>query len=175
MLERAEGLLCLTGCARHGALEHPDERVALERCRQLDEAFGRTALRRAAAAASGAATAPASARLLERSRAGSGCRSVRDQRRARARAGGAGALQDALVAIRVHRPLDACEAERRGNREHVLKRPARDGARCSPTCPRRSRATAEIADRIDFDLTRDLGYRLPAADDTEPDAELAPV
>ena len=35
-----------------------------------------------------------------------------------------GPLQDALVAIRVHATLDACEAERRGNREHVLKRPA---------------------------------------------------
>src|SRR5262249_56034378 len=34
-----------------------------------------------------------------------------------------GALQDALVAIRVGRPLDGCEADRRGNPEHVLKAP----------------------------------------------------
>src|SRR4029077_15673497 len=42
---RAEGLVCLTGCARHGALVHGDERVALERCRMLYEAFGRSGLR----------------------------------------------------------------------------------------------------------------------------------
>ena len=35
-----------------------------------------------------------------------------------------GPLQDALVAIRTHATLDACEADRRGNREHVLKPPA---------------------------------------------------
>ncbi len=31
LCERAEGLVCLTGGARMGALVHPDERVALER------------------------------------------------------------------------------------------------------------------------------------------------
>ncbi len=39
LCERAEGLVCLTGCARHGALVHADERVALERCRLLYEFF----------------------------------------------------------------------------------------------------------------------------------------
>src|SRR3954453_6108631 len=45
LCERAEGLVCLTGCARQGALVHPDERVALERCRMLYEGFGRAGLR----------------------------------------------------------------------------------------------------------------------------------
>ena len=118
----AEGLVCLTGCARHGALVHPDERVALARGR--DAARGvrrRRPARRAAAAA--VARRPRAQPQAARVRAPLGLRicasndvHVHERRR--------GALQDALVAIRTHLPLEACEAERRGNREHVLKGPA---------------------------------------------------
>ena len=83
-----------------------------------------------------------------------------------------GALQDALVAIRTHRPLEACEAERRGNREHVLKSP-REMALLFGDLPEATRETVELAERLRFDLTQDLGYRYPAADDAVADAELA--
>ena len=85
-----------------------------------------------------------------------------------------GALQDALVAIRTHLPLEACEAERRGNREHVLKSP-REMALLFGDLPEATRETVELADRLRFDLTQDLGYRYPAADDTVADAELAQI
>ena len=85
-----------------------------------------------------------------------------------------GALQDALVAIRTHRPLEACEAERRGNREHVLKSP-REMALLFGDLPEATRETVELAERLRFDLTQDLGYRYPAADDTVADAELAQI
>ena len=121
LCERAEGLVCLTGCARHGALVHPDERVALERCRVLYEAFGRAGLRVELQRPLWRGDRARNRRLLE-SAALFGLRlcatndvHVHERRR--------GALQDALVAIRTHQPLEACEAERRGNREHVLKSP----------------------------------------------------
>ncbi len=56
--------------------------------------------------------------------------------------------------------LDACEAERRGNREYVLSRPAETAARF-PDEPEAVRATVELAERLEFDLTRELGYRYP--------------
>ena len=117
----AEGLVCLTGCARHGTLVHPDERVALERGRALCEAFGRGNLRAELQRPLWRGDRARNRRLIECART-LGLRlcatndvHVHDRRR--------GALQDAMVAIRTHQPLEACEAERRGNREHVLKSP----------------------------------------------------
>ncbi len=172
LCERAEGLVCLTGCARQGALVHPDERVALERCRVLYEAFGRAGLRVELQRPLWRGDRARNRRLLESARL-FGLRTVatndvhvHDRRR--------GALQDALVAIRSHLPLEACEAERRGNREHVLKSP-REMALLFGDLPEATRETAELADRLRFDLTQDLGYRYPAADDTVADAELAQI
>ena len=172
LCERAEGLVCLTGCARQGALVHPDERVALERCRMLYEAFGRAGLRVELQRPLWRGDRARNRRLLESARL-FGLRPVatndvhvHDRRR--------GALQDALVAIRTHLPLEACEAERRGNREHVLKSP-REMALLFGDLPEATRETVELAERLRFDLTQDLGYRYPAADDTVADAELAQI
>ena len=41
--------------------------------------------------------------------------------------------------------------------------------------PEATRETVELAERLRFDLTQDLGYRYPAADDTVADAELAQI
>ena len=41
--------------------------------------------------------------------------------------------------------------------------------------PEATRETTELAERLRFDLTQDLGYRYPAADDTVADAELAQI
>ncbi len=67
-------------------------------------------------------------------------------------------LQDALVAIRMNTTLDACERHRRGNHESVLRSPAETETRF----PARAVHGAElVAERCRFDLTRDLGYRFP--------------
>jgi error-prone DNA polymerase len=172
VLDRAGGLVCLSGCARHGALGPAlvdgDPAIAGRRAALLAEAFGdafyveltrsfqRGDRRRLRALAE-----------LARRRRLPLCATndvhVHDRRR--------GALQDALVAIRTHATLDACEADRRGNREHVLKSPA-EMAELFADLPEAVAATRAIADRIDFDLTRDLGYRPPATS-VAPDRELA--
>ena len=69
-------------------------------------------------------------------------------------------LQDALVAIRCRTSLEGCEPERRGNRESVLCSPEKMLERFSS-----DRGAAErsgvLAERLEFDLTEELGYRYP--------------
>src|SRR5207244_402613 len=67
-------------------------------------------------------------------------------------------LQDTLVAIRLNTTLDACERDRRGNREAVLRTPAEMAARFPDDAVR---GALEVADRCRFDLTSDLGYSYP--------------
>ena len=79
------------------------------------------------------------------------------------------ALQDVLVAIRQRTSLDGCERERRGNRESVLRAPA-EMRRALPRRPRRRpRAPSRSPQRLEFDLTAELGYRYPDfSDGAEP-------
>src|SRR5205085_2650965 len=67
-------------------------------------------------------------------------------------------LQDALVAIRLNTTLEACERERRGNHEAVLRAPSEAAARVPPPAVR---GACEVAERCRFDLTADLGYSYP--------------
>src|SRR5262249_19505136 len=67
-------------------------------------------------------------------------------------------LQDALVAIRHRSSLDGSERERRGNHESVLLAPAAMLDRLPREAALRTR---EVADRCQFDLTQELGYRYP--------------
>jgi error-prone DNA polymerase len=67
-------------------------------------------------------------------------------------------LQDALVAIRSRTSLDGCERERRGNHTSVLASPAEMLERLPQESALRTR---EIAERCEFDLTQELGYRYP--------------
>jgi error-prone DNA polymerase len=67
-------------------------------------------------------------------------------------------LQDALVAIRCNTTLDACERERRGNREAVLRPPAEMAAHFPADAVQ---GAIEVAERCRFDLTCDLGYSYP--------------
>ena len=69
-------------------------------------------------------------------------------------------LQDVLVAIRNRTSLEGCEAERRGNAESVLLAPHEAAARF-PDDRDAVRATVELAERLTFDLTQELGYRYP--------------
>jgi error-prone DNA polymerase len=77
-------------------------------------------------------------------------------------------LQDVLVAIRCRTSLEGCEPERRGNRESYLRPPEEMAERFSF-----DRAAAEqsavLAERLEFDLTEELGYRYPDfSDGAEP-------
>jgi error-prone DNA polymerase len=77
-------------------------------------------------------------------------------------------LQDVLVAIRCHTSLEGCEPERRGNRESFLRPPEEMLERFAF-----DRAAAErsavLAQRLEFDLTEELGYRYPDfSDRSEP-------
>jgi error-prone DNA polymerase len=69
-------------------------------------------------------------------------------------------LQDVLVAIRTRTSLDGCERERRGNRESVLRAPA-EMLELFPDDRDAVRRTVELATRLEFDLTQELGYRYP--------------
>ena len=75
-------------------------------------------------------------------------------------------LQDVLVAIRCRTSLEGCEPERRGNRESYLRPPEEMLERFSF-----DRAAAErsavLAERLEFDLTEELGYRYPDFSDGE--------
>ena len=78
-------------------------------------------------------------------------------------------LQDAFVAIREHTTLDASEPLRRGNHSHVLATPEAMAARFADH-PDAVAETERLADTLRFDLTSDLGYRYPGAEDAEADA-----
>src|SRR6476469_611534 len=156
--ELNEGLICLSGCARHGlATRSPNGAAALARAFgrerffvELQRPFERGDARRLAALRH-------SAEALGVRTGATGDAHARHPRRAE--------LQDVLVAIRCRTSLDGCEPERRGNHESVLLAPAG----CEERFPHDRDAvarTAELAERLEFDLTEDLGYRYPDFSDT---------
>jgi error-prone DNA polymerase len=155
VLEHAEGLVCLSGCALRGVHDQP----TLER---LLEAFGpgslRVELQRPFHRDDRARNRQLSA--LAR-RLGVACVATGNvHAHARSRA----PLQDAFVAIRLHSTLDASEPQRRGNFSHVLASPEAMAARFAEH-PDAVAETARLADELRFDLGSDLGYRYPGAED----------
>ncbi len=150
-LERhAAGLVCLSGCARHG-LATLDPKAAERLARtflgafyvELQRPYERGDARRNAALTGLAET-------LGVSTVATGDVHVHHPRRAR--------LQDVLVAIRNRTTLDGCERERRGNHESVLLSPPEAAERLPADAVARTR---EVAERCTFDLTQELGYRYP--------------
>ncbi len=168
VLDHAEGLVCLTGCAGHSAIAGGvgDEPVA----RRLLEAFGgenlRVELQRPYARddrARNRALAAFARRL------GVACVASGDvHAHARCRA----ELQDAFVALRNRTTLDASEPLRRGNSSHVMTTPQAMASRFADH-PEAVRETLALAERLTFDLTHDLGYRYPGAEDEGSERELA--
>jgi error-prone DNA polymerase len=156
--ELNEGLVCLSGCARHGVavrdpnaasrlasafggdrffveLQRPYERGDARRnadLRDLSETLGVPTI----------VTGDVHAHHLRRA-----------------------PLQDVLVAIRHRSALDGCEAERRGNHECVLLSPAEMVERFPEDRAAVAR-TVELAERLHFDLTEELGYRYPDFSDS---------
>jgi error-prone DNA polymerase len=170
----AEGLVCLSGCARDGAVagnwERDDPRRAEALGRRLLTAFGserfRIELQR-----------PLWRRDRARNRwlsslaeglgvpcVASGNVHAHDDSRVM--------LQDALVAVRLGRALDETEGLRRGNSTSTLLQPAAALARFRDH-PEAVAETRRLADRLRFDLTSDLGYSYPGAEDPTADRRLA--
>ncbi len=176
-LERhAEGLVCLSGCARHGALaravegnRHADAAAAgrrllrifgADRLRvELQRPFARNDRRRnrLLAELAGRLGVPAVA-----------TGNVHAHSRARTR------LQDALVAVRLGRTLDECEPWRRGNSSHALAPPEAMAERFADH-PAAVAESARLAERLSFDLTSDLGYTYPGSEDPEAGMKLAAI
>ena len=169
VLERNEGLVCLSGCARDGLLV--DER-GLELGRQLLDSFGpdrvrvelqrpywrhdRTRNRRLAGIAE---------------RLGVPCVATGN---VHAHSPARAALQDALVAVRNHTTLEESEAARRGNSTSVMASPAAMAARFADH-PDAVAETARLAERLRFDLRSELGYRYPGSEDPDADRTLAEI
>ncbi len=157
--DHAEGLICLTGCAERSVLGGVGEGSA---ARALLDAFGPDGLyvelQRPYARhdrARNRALAACARRLGVRCVATG---DVHAHTRARAE------LQDAFVALRHHSTLDASEPLRRGNHSHVMSAPPAMAARFADH-PGAVRETLLLAERLTFDLSRDLGYRYPGAED----------
>jgi error-prone DNA polymerase len=148
-----EGLVCLSGCARHGlAVRDPDAVARVARAFgperffvEVQRPFERGDMRRNAALRDLAET-------LKVRTVATGDVHAHDARRA--------ALQDVLVAIRCHTSLDGCERERRGNHESVLAAP-QDMLDRFPDDRAAAARTVELAERLTFDLTEELGYSYP--------------
>jgi len=156
--ELNDGLVCLSGCARHGlAVRNPNAAARLARAFGRDRFF--VELQRPYERGDGPRNA-----LLRDLAASLGVRTivtgdVHAHHRRRA------PLQDVLVAVRHRSSLDGCEAERRGNHECVLLSPAEMVERFPEDRDAVAR-TVELADRLQFDLTEELGYRYPDFSDS---------
>ena len=174
--EHAEGLVCLSGCARDGALAGAFERGRTAEgeklARRLLAAFGperfRVELQR-----------PYWRRDRARNRwlallaerlgvpcVATGDVHAHDRRRA--------PLQDALVAIGRCETLEESEPHRRGNSTSALTSPGAMAARFAEY-PEAVAESGRVAERLRFDLTQQLGYRYPGSEDPGADAELARI
>jgi error-prone DNA polymerase len=155
VLDHAQGLVCLSGCALRGVHDEPT-------LRRLRDAFGierlRVELQRPFLCDDRARNRRLQelARRLEVACVATGNVHAHTRRR--------GPLQDAFVALRLHTTLDASEPQRRGNFSHVLAAPEAMAARFAEH-PEAVAETVRLADELRFDLGSDLGYRYPGAED----------
>ncbi len=169
--EHADGLVCLSGCARDGVLAgcwERDRALGEPLARRLLAAFGRERFRvelqlprwRHDRARNRWLT-QLSTRLAVATVASGNVHS-HNSRRAR--------LQDVLVAIGRGETLEESEPHRRGNSSSALVAPAAMAARFAEH-PEAVVETVRLAERLRFDLTTQLGYRYPQ--ETDADYKLA--
>jgi error-prone DNA polymerase len=173
--EHAEGLVCLSGCAGAGMLaaawERGDAAAGAEAARRLLRAFGRDRFRvelqrpfwrrdrsrnQWLAGLAERLGVPAVATGNVHSHGG----------RPRAH------LQDALVAIRLGMTLEESEGQRRANRSSALVSPWKMAERFAEY-PDAVAETLRLAERLEFDLSRELGYSYPRAEEPGVDRKLA--
>ena len=170
----AEGLVCLSGCARDGALAgriaRGDRSGAEQLGRALLAAFGRDRFRVELQMPFWRGDRTRNRRLGELAALlGVPCVATGD---VHAHDRDRIPLQDALVAVRLGGTLESTEPERRGNGAATLIAPERAAARFRDY-PDAIAETARLAARLRFDLTTDLGYSYPGAEDGSADRELA--
>jgi error-prone DNA polymerase len=174
--EHAEGLVCLSGCAGEGAVASAWERdevpAGAETARRLLGAFGRDRFRIEL-------QRPYWRRDRSRNRwlAGLAERlgvpavatgNVHSHARSRAH------LQDAFVAVRLGMTLEESEPLRRGNSSSALASPQAMAARFAEH-PDAVAEALRLAERLEFDLSRELGYRYPREEEPGVDRKLAEV
>jgi error-prone DNA polymerase len=170
VMEHAEGLVCLTGCATRSILGQSAGADGEQTARRLLEAFGSESLyvelQRPYARydrARNRAYAALASRLSLR------CVATGD---VHAHCTERAELQDAFVALRHHSTLDASEPLRRGNRSHVMCSPRAMASRFADH-PEAVRETVRLAEQLTFDLSTDLGYRYPGAEEQGASRRLA--
>lgn len=161
VLAHAEGLICLTGCARHGVHDEPT-------VRRLLDGFG-----------------PSLRLELQRPYLRGDRERLRKQRALAGRlgvttvaTGGVHAhsreraqLHDALIAIRRRQTLEESEPVRHGNLANALGAPAAMVARFAEM-PEAVAETLSLSERLQFDLARDVRYSYPGAEDPDSDTRL---
>src|SRR5215510_7951823 len=154
-----EGLVCLSGCARDGLAARNGNGAA-----ELASIFGRDRFFVELQRPYERGDAQRNARLRQLAET-IGAQTVvtgnvhaHNRRRA--------LLQDAMVAIRHRTSLEGAERERRGNHECVLLAPDAMAERFPDDRDAVAR-TAELAERLEFDLTHELGYRYPDFSDRD--------
>src|SRR3954447_20151408 len=170
----ADGLVCLSGCAREGAVggrvERGDHAGAAAVARRLGKAFGHDRFRielQRPFARNDRRRNRHLAQLAERMQVPTvATGNVHAHSKDRI------PLQDAFVAVRLHTTLDESEPARRGNSSHVLAPPEAMAARFADH-PEAVHESGRLADRLRFDITSDLGYQYPGAEDGSADRHLA--
>ena len=163
----AEGLICLTGCAERSVL---GEKGGPETLGALLDGFGPerlyAELQRPYARHDRARNRAFAARARRL-----GIRTVATGD-VHAHSPSRAELQDAFVALRHRLTLDASEPLRRGNRSHVMSAPRAMASRFADH-PEAVAETLRLAERLRFDLTKDLGYRYPGAEEQDASRRLA--
>jgi error-prone DNA polymerase len=172
--QHAEGLVCLSGCARDGALAGAWERgdtAGGERLgRRLLGAFGRERFRVELQRPYWRRDNARNRWLaLLASRLGVPCVATGN---VHSHAPDRAHVQDAFVAVGSGETLAESEPRRRGNSSSVLCSPQAMAARFAAH-PEAVAETVHLADRLRFDLTEQLGYRYPREGDPASDHELA--
>ena len=176
LLDRNDGLVCLSGCAARGAVAGSWERGRPDRAEQLARrllaAFGRDRFRIELQRPFWRHDRTRNRRLAELAQAlgvatvATGNVHSHDACRAQ--------LQDAFVAVRTRTTLEESEPDRRGNSSSVLVSPAAMAVRFAEH-PEAVAETGRLAERLRFDLTSELGYRYPGSEDPEADRTLAEI
>ena len=170
----AEGLVCLSGCAREGALARRSSAATWAAPSGSAGGCWRVRARALPRRAPAAVLAP-------RPRAQPRARAARRAARRRRAWRPATCTPTTPTAPACRTPSSPCACARRSTRPSpsgaatrasVMASPAEMAARFRDH-PSAVAETARLAERLEFDLTRDLGYRYPGSEDPDADRKLA--
>ncbi len=173
--EHAEGLVCLSGCAGEGAVAAAFERGEIAEgaalARRLLGVFGRDRFRVELQRPYWRRDRARNRRLAGLAERLGVAAVATGNVHSHAR-GGRVHLQDAFVALRLGMTLEESEPLRRGNASSALASPQGMAARFAEH-PEAVAETLRLAERLEFDLSTELGYSYPREGDPGVDRELA--